>query len=84
MQVDDKVIAEAEQQEEQSVPDTQLPNVSPQHVISITTEIVIVKDVSNLSAQNINPLAKEYLKKILDQSTLQEKLCDNPILVTVD
>ena len=83
MKVHDKATVEGEQQEEQSVQDTQLPNVSPQHTTSENNITIIVKDVSNITAQNINPLIEEDLKKILDQSTLQVKLCDNPILVLV-
>ena len=64
--------------------DTQLPSVSPQHVTSETIEIIAIKHVSNLSTQNINSLTEDDLKKILDQSTLQAKLCDNPILVSID
>ena len=64
--------------------DTQMSSVSPPHDTSTTIETIIVKDVSNVSAQNINPLTVDDLKKILDQSTLQEKLCENPILVSVD
>ena len=45
---------------------------------------MIIKDVPKNSSQNINPLTVEDLKKTLDQSTLQEKLCNNPILVSVD
>ena len=43
-----------------------------------------MKDVFDLTALNINPLIEEDLKKILDQSTLQKKLCDKPVLVSVD
>lgn len=46
--------------------------------------MITIKDIFYLSAQEINPLTKEDLKKILDQQTLQAKLCDNPILVNVD
>ena len=84
MKVDDQAIVEVEQQEKKSAQDTQLPNVNPQQITSVNTKIVTVKDVSNLIAQNINPLTEEDLKKILDQSTLYTKLCDNPILVSVD
>lgn len=82
--VDDQATTKKEQQQEQSVQDTQMPNVSPQQITSVSTATVTVKDVSDLTSQNINPLTQEDLKKILDQSTLQAKLCDNPILVSVD
>ena len=72
------------QQLRQSAQDKQLANVSPQHITSENIETIIVKDVFDVIAQNINPLIEKDLKKILDQSTLQEKLCDNPILVSVD
>ena len=61
-----------------------MPNVSSPQIISENTKIVTIKDVSNLTAQKINPLTEEDLKKILDQSTLQAKLCDNLVLVSVD
>ena len=73
-----------EQQEEQSVQDTQLLSVSPPHYTSIPTENVTIKDVPDVSTQNINPLTAEDLKKILDQSTLQARLCENPVLVSVN
>lgn len=77
-------IVEKEKQKDQSVQDTQLPPPSPPHVTITPTDTIIVKDVPNTFAQNINPLTVEDLKKILDQSTQQEKLCTNPILVSVD
>ena len=64
--------------------DTQFPSVIPQHVMNETNETIIVKDVFDVTAQNINPLIEEDSKKILDQSTLQAKLCDSPVLVSVD
>ena len=84
MKVDNQETTKAEQQEEQSVQDTQLSDVKPQNVTSVNTKTIIVKDVSDHISQNINPLTKEDLKKILDQSTLQAKLCDNLVLVSVD
>ena len=65
MNIDDKTTTKLEQQKEQSVQDTQLPDVSPQQITSVNTEKVTVKDVSDLSAQNINPLIEEDLKKNL-------------------
>ena len=47
MKEDDKAIAELEQQEDQSVHDTQLSSVSPPYDTSVTTETIIVKDVSD-------------------------------------
>ena len=55
-----------QQQEEQSVQDTQMSSVSPSHNTSVTVETIIVNDVSNALAQNINPLTTDDLKKILD------------------
>ena len=64
--------------------DTQVPPLSPHHDTITLIDIVIVKDILDNSAQNINPLTAKDLKKILDQSTLQAQLCNNPILVSVD
>lgn len=84
MTIDDQAIAENKQQLEKSVQDTQMSSTDPPHVISASTETVIVKDVSNPTNQNINPLIEEeYLKRILFQSTLQTKLCGNHVLVSV-
>ena len=66
-----------EQQIEQSVQDTQLIALSPSHDTNTPVDTIIVKDVPNNLAQNINPLTIEDPNKILDQSTLQDKLCDN-------
>ena len=63
--------------------DTQMYNVSTPHEKSVTNTITI-KDFFDASSQNINPLTIDYLKKILDQSKLQAKLCNNPILVSVE
>ena len=84
MQGDDKETSEPEKLEEQNVQDTQFLSVSPPHVTTETTKIVTIKDISNLSTNNIDPITKDNLKKILEQSTLQAKLCDNPILISVD
>ena len=43
-----------------------------------------MKDVPNSLAQKINPLTAKDLNNILDQSTLQARLCDNHVLVSVD
>ena len=43
---------------------------------------VIVKDVTETAPQNINPLTTEDLKKILEQTTKQAKLCKNIVLVS--
>lgn len=69
---------------DQSVQDTQLPTLSPPHDTNTPTYTIIVKDVPNNSAQNINQLNVEDLKKILNQSTLQAQLCDNIVLFSVD
>lgn len=72
MKEDDKTIAEPEQQEEQSVHDTQLLNVSPPHDTSVTTKTISVMDAPNKSSYNINPLTTEDLKNILDQSSFSQ------------
>ena len=70
-------------EQEQSVQDTQLPPPSPLHTIT-PTETIKIKDVTDTSSQNINPLTVEDLSKILDQSTQLAQLCSSPILVSVD
>ena len=55
---------------------------SPPHTTLV--EDVIVNDVLKTAPQNINPLNAEDLKKILDQSTQQAKLCKNIVLVNVE
>ena len=69
---------------EQSVHDTQLPPPSPPHSTFTPTETITIKDVTNTSGQNINPLTAEDLSKILDQLTHQAQLCTSPILVSVE
>ena len=64
--------------------DTQMPSAIPPHDTSVTIETIIFKDISNVLAHNINPLTINDFKKILDQSTLHEKLCENLVLVSVD
>ena len=64
--------------------DTQMLSMSPPYDTSMTVEIIIVKYVPNSLAQSINPLTIDDLKKILNQSTLQARLCENPVLVSVD
>ena len=64
--------------------DTKMPHPSPPHVAITPIETIIVKDVTKKSCQNLNPLTTKDLFKILDQSTLQARLCTNPILVSVD
>ena len=73
-----------EQQTEQSVQDTQVLAMSPLHDTITPIETIIVKDVPNSSPQNINPLTTKDLKKILDQFTLQARLCENHVLVSVE
>ena len=73
-----------EQKTEQSVQDTQLPPLSSAHDTNTPADTIKVKGVPDNFGQNINPLTIEDLKKILDQSTLQAQLCNNPILVSVD
>lgn len=82
-QIDDKATAE-QQQDEQSVQNTQVLSISPPHDILKSIETIIVKDVPDSSSQIINPLTTNDLKMILDQPTLQAKLCENPVLVSVD
>ena len=57
------------EQQEQSVQDTQMPPPSPPHSTITPTETIKIKDITNNSSQNINPLTIEDLSKILDQST---------------
>ena len=71
-----------EKQEEQSVQDTQMPTMSPPHDIRKPVDTITIKDVPDSSSQNINPLTVEDLKKILDQSILQARLCENLVLVS--
>ena len=63
MNVIDQATSKKEQQQEQSVQDTQLPNINPQQLTSINTKIVILKDVFDLTAENIKPLIEEDPKK---------------------
>ena len=49
------------------------------HDTSVNTKSMTAKYVSDALAQNINPMTRDDLKNILDQSTLLTKLCDNPI-----
>ena len=63
-----------EQQQEQSVQDTQLPPPSPLHSATPPVESVTIKDVPDNSGQKINSLTVEDLKKILHQTTLQSQL----------
>ena len=75
---------EQEQQLDQSVQDTQLPPPSPPQATISPAETVTIVDVPDTSAQNINPLTAEDLKKILDQSTKQALLSADPVLVSMD
>lgn len=61
-----------------------MSSFSPQHELNIDIDTVMVKDISNTITQDVNPLIEEDLKKILIESTTQEKLCENPILVSVE
>ena len=63
---------------------TQLPSFIPPHDTTQKIKTITIKDVSNPLTHNINHLTIEDLKKILDQSTLQEKLFGNPILVSME
>ena len=58
--------------------------LSPPHDTNTPIDTITLKDIPNSSAHNINPLTIEDLKKILDQSTLQARLCENPVMVSVD
>ena len=80
---DQIAIAKLEQQQDQSVQDT-MPPPSPPHVTITPADTITVKDVTNKSCHNINPITIEDLSKIFDQSTQQARLCTNPILVNVD
>lgn len=61
-----------------------MSSVSPLHEVKKDDDAIKIKDVSDSITQNINPLIEDYLKKILVESTTQAKLCENPILVSVD
>ena len=43
-----------------------------------------IKDVFESTIQNINPLTKEDLQKILIDSNTKSQLCNHTILVNVD
>ena len=43
-----------------------MPTMSPPHETRTPIEIIIVKDILDSSAQNINPLTTEDLKKTLE------------------
>ena len=73
-----------EQQEEKSVQDTQILSMIPPHDTNEPIDIITIKDVPGISAQNINPFTAKDLKKILDHSILQEGFCENLVLVNVD
>ena len=60
--------------------DTQLPSVSPQHLTSETTEIVTIKDVSNLLAQKKNPLIGEDHTKKNGQNKVINKVLGNLLI----
>ena len=70
-------------EQEQSVHVTQLPPPSPPHSTFTPIERIKIKDITNTSSQNINPLTAEDLTKILDQLNQQAQLCTNPILVVL-
>ena len=75
---------EQEQQQDQSVQDTQLPSPSPTHFIVIPVDTITIMGVTDKLCQNMNPLIVEDLTKILDQSTQQARLCTNLVLVSMD
>ena len=54
------------EQQEQSVQDTQLSPPSPPHATITPAKIIKIKDVIDTSGQNRNPLAVEDLVNILD------------------
>ena len=80
----DNRAATDQQQQDQSVQDTQMPPCSPPHVTPIPTDSMVVQGFPDTFGQNINPLTVEDLKKILHQTSLQAQLCTNPILVSVE
>lgn len=84
MDIETQALVEEEKQTKQSVQDEQLLSDSPPSETSTNIEIVKVKDLSKTISQNINPLTQDDLKRILLKTTLQAKLIDNPILVSVD
>ena len=64
--------------------DTQLPPPSPPHSTFTPAEAIKIKDVTNTTSQNVNPLTTEDLTKILDQSTQLAQLCSSFIFFSVD
>ena len=58
-----------EQKTKQSVQDTLVLSVNPQHEENTECDNVKIKDVSNTISENINPLIEDDLKKILVEST---------------
>ena len=82
-QKDDMATAK-EKKTKQSVQDTQFPPPSPPHVTPTPVDTINVQDVPENFVQNINPLTAEDLKRILHQTTLQDQLCTNPVLVSVE
>ena len=63
---------------------TQVLTTSPPHDTNTPAEAITIKDFLDTTPQKINPLTTEDLKKILDQSTQQPKLCENIVLVNVE
>lgn len=62
-----------------------MPSVSPPYVDQESQQDAIkIKDVSDNTMHNINPLTEDYLKRILQDSNLATKLCTNPVLISTD
>ena len=59
-------------------------SANPQHEVNTKCDNVNIKDVFDIVTQNINPLIKDDLKKILVESTTEAILCKNIVLVSVD
>ena len=70
--------------EEQSVEITQVPAISPPHDTSTPAKSIKVKEILDTTPQNIDQLTIEDIKKVLDQSTWQTRLCENVVLVSVE
>jgi len=61
-----------DQQQEQSVQDTQFPPPSPPHIATPPVESITTKDVPNNLGQNINPLTIEISRR-----SFTKQLCNH-------
>lgn len=83
----EEIVEEATtEDEQQNVQYVQVSSTNPPHTYKESQQelVVIIKDGSDNLAQNVNPLTKDDLKKILQDSTNVAMLCKNPTLVRFD